>query len=257
MSGNLFIRLLTLVDDFGRTDGRTSVIFGQCFAVWNELHPGTAVKLQQVAGMLQQLAGVELIDIYEVDGKRVLQIAQWQERIREGCKPKWEKKPELAASCSDLLPSSPSSPPSPTPVHPRHLPARVAPQLERVKGFFRKRPETQLDSSERRAWDSAKEVVLGTSEDEWTLLEWVYAAIDGDAARFRRKDMATLLNNWNGEIARAANWKRAGSNGSKPRTKIDEEYDAAQARIAAKKNRSSNDQPRAERGRNCGTVRDA
>ncbi len=103
---SLYVRLLTLVDDFGRCDGRPQVLWGACFAMRPD------VKLQQVAVMLQQLSQNKLIDIYEIEGKKVLQILQWQERIREGCRPKWPERTELAASCSKLLPSSP--PPSPS-----------------------------------------------------------------------------------------------------------------------------------------------
>lgn len=116
VTGNLFIRLLTLVDDYGRTDGRTSVIFGQCFSVWNELQPKKCIKPQQVAAMLDELARVGLIDLYEVDGKRVLQIHQWQERIRDGAKEKWPSRTESAAPCCASLP--PSSPPTPSPASP-------------------------------------------------------------------------------------------------------------------------------------------
>jgi hypothetical protein len=79
--------------------------------------------------MLQQLAAKKLIDLYEVDGgKKVLQILQWQERIRAGSKEKWpakQKSQESAASRSKsqesagirsvLLPPSPSPPPPPSP----------------------------------------------------------------------------------------------------------------------------------------------
>ncbi len=116
------MRILTLVDDFGRCDGREPVLHGQCFAVWNSLQPAASCcKLQQVAGMLQQLAASGLIDVYDdpESGKRVLQVEQWQERIRAGCVSKWPGKPEnllqVAASCSKLLPPSSSSSPSPSP----------------------------------------------------------------------------------------------------------------------------------------------
>lgn len=114
---SLFIRLLTLVDDYGRCDGRTPVILGNCFSMWNSLNPDQCCNLQQVEQMLQQLHKKRLVDVYQSEGKTVLQISQWQERLREGVKEKWPSKTGVAATCSNLLPSSPSSPPSspPTP----------------------------------------------------------------------------------------------------------------------------------------------
>jgi hypothetical protein len=115
---SLFVRLLTLVDDFGRYDGRPSVIWGYCFSVWNEEHPNDAVSAQETAALCQQLAAEDLIEIYEADGKKVVQIIQWTERARSNTS-KWPENkgnskvdsnplPNPAESC-EILPPSPSS----------------------------------------------------------------------------------------------------------------------------------------------------
>jgi hypothetical protein len=116
-----YVRLLTLVDDFGRYDGRPAVLWGDCFSIWNEKNPSNTVQIADVRSMLQQLAAspAQLIDTYEADGKQVLQITQWVERIREGSKERWPKNPnpqQVAASRSNLLPPPPppSSPPAPS-----------------------------------------------------------------------------------------------------------------------------------------------
>jgi uncharacterized protein YdaU (DUF1376 family) len=74
--------------------------------------------------------------------------------------------------------------------------------LHRAKMLFRMRPSTALDSSQDRAWKKNKGAVESTSEGDWILLEW-YFAQGGEVAEYRRRDLATLLNNWNGEIQRA------------------------------------------------------
>ena len=120
---SLFIRILTLVDDYGRYDGREAVLWGECFAVWNQLHPDESVTLAETSKLLQQLAATFLLEIYDVQEKknptkRVLQVLQWEERIREGTREKWPKNPnpqQPAATRSKLLPSPPSPPPSPPP----------------------------------------------------------------------------------------------------------------------------------------------
>ncbi len=84
------------------------------------------------------------------------------------------------------------------------------PFLNRVRVLFHKRPATPLDKSESSAWETAKNTVEETTEEEWQLLEWAYSQTTGDASKWRRKDMATLLNNFRCEIDRAREWKRNG-----------------------------------------------
>ncbi len=118
-----YIRLITFVDDFGRCDGRSSVVWSQSWAVWNDKHPQENITPQQCEQILQELAANFLIKIYESGGKKVIQLLQWQERIRAGVCEKWpseEENGELqqnpAKSCKILpTPPSSSSPSSPVP----------------------------------------------------------------------------------------------------------------------------------------------
>ncbi len=73
---SLYIRLLTLVDDFGRYDARIPIIHGQCFALRTDVTP------QQTAGFRSELVKHHLIEVYIVDGKEYLQFTKWQERAR-------------------------------------------------------------------------------------------------------------------------------------------------------------------------------
>lgn len=75
----------------------------------------------------------------------------------------------------------------------------------RVEKLFRRRESTPWDKSTLRAWNGAREAVGETAEEEWQLLEWFYALpYEGT---YRRRDLATLLNNWSAEIDRARNFK--------------------------------------------------
>lgn len=133
-SQSLFVRLLTTVDDFGRCDGRPYIV-QTLFATWNALHRDNPVDLQQVERMLQQLAASQLIEVYEAGDKSVIQITQWQERVRDGCKEKWPANPKLqqvAAVCCDLLPPSPSPTPTPSPSGPKRKPF-IKPTIETLK----------------------------------------------------------------------------------------------------------------------------
>jgi hypothetical protein len=89
--------------------------------------------------------------------------------------------------------------------------------LLRARRLFRMRDVTPLDSSQKKAWEKNRRAVLATTEEDWGLLEWWYAQ-EGPAGEYRRRDLATLLNNWNAEITRAAETaKKAG--GSLPARK--------------------------------------
>ena len=85
-------------------------------------------------------------------------------------------------------------------------PAEADPLLVRAKGIFRMRAGTALDRSMRRAWKEAAPAIAGTTEAEWQLLEAYYAADIANRDDIRRRDLATLLNNWSGELTRAASW---------------------------------------------------
>lgn len=80
------------------------------------------------------------------------------------------------------------------------------PLLLRAKAIFRMRPGAPLDRGQRRAWKLAATTVAATIESEWQQLEAYYAADIAPRDDYRRRDLATLLNNWSGELTRAADW---------------------------------------------------
>jgi len=80
----------------------------------------------------------------------------------------------------------------------------------RVEKLMNRRVTTSMDSSESRAYKSALPAIKQTSEDDWNLLEEYYRS----DASFKRMSLATLLNNWNGEIEKARIYKQ---DGEKPR----------------------------------------
>ncbi len=187
---SLFIRLLTLVDDFGRCDGRPPVILGQCFSVWNALHQKESCDLLQLEQMLQQLAASGLVSIYETDDKVVIQISQWQERIREGVKEKWPSNPNpklqhVAASCSKLLPSSP-----PPPSSPRTLAQNQGPVEGDSIFNFQNTIGAEFGRIEGQRWSMDEERALvevskrSNLDAEWKLVKQFKASIPKDRIRF-------------------------------------------------------------------------
>ena len=75
----------------------------------------------------------------------------------------------------------------------------------RAEAIFHRRIDTPLDRAEKKAFREAKKAIEETSEEEWLALERFYAFPQQETCS--RKSLATLVNNWNGEIERAKAWK--------------------------------------------------
>ncbi len=95
-------------------------------------------------------------------------------------------------SHTPIVPASGDEEPEEKPAH-----------LLRAMALFRMRPATPLDRSSNRAWKIASTAVAATSADQWAQLEAYYAADIADKDDYRRRDLATLLNNWSGELIKA------------------------------------------------------
>jgi hypothetical protein len=80
------------------------------------------------------------------------------------------------------------------------------PHLLRAMALFRMRPATPLDRSSARAWKTAAAAVAATTADEWVTLEAYYSAVIPSKDDYRRRDLATLLNNWSGELIKSRRW---------------------------------------------------
>ncbi len=67
-----FYRLLTCCDDYGRFDGRPAIILAACFPLKLKF-----ITEKHIMQWLDKLSTVGLLWIYEVDGKRYLQVTTW------------------------------------------------------------------------------------------------------------------------------------------------------------------------------------
>lgn len=75
----------------------------------------------------------------------------------------------------------------------------------RAEAIFRRKPETPLTAREARAFTTSRGAIEATTEADWLLLEAFYAAPQSET--YARKDLATLIANWSGEIDRARLWR--------------------------------------------------
>ena len=118
---------------------------------------------------------------------------------------------------NDALQSSSSSPSSDikTPIAPTpNLEAKIDPQREalrlRLYSWFNRRPGTPMSPKEQKLFKSF-------DPDPWDLdlLEDLYTALIPKGEDYRRRDIATFLGNWPGELDRARKFQA----GSKPSVK--------------------------------------
>ena len=115
---SLYIRLLTLVDDFARYDADTELLRSETFPYGDP--DGNQHDLLAIDGALLALADKNMLVLYEVDGHRYLQLTRWQERKRSNSK--WPKPPKEVV-CEHLTTGDNiCTPPTPSP----------SPCLERV-----------------------------------------------------------------------------------------------------------------------------
>ncbi len=81
----------------------------------------------------------------------------------------------------------------------------------RAERLFRRRESTPWGPAEVKAWRTSRAVIEATLEPDWVALEQFYDFKETDRfVVYRRQDLATLLNNWSGEVDKARDFLRSG-----------------------------------------------
>lgn len=90
----LFYRLIVSCDDYGRFDGRVSVIKNRLFPLKDDL------TLKAVADAIQKLVSAGLVVLYEVDGKPYLYLPTWT--AHQNVRAKRSKYPDPETACNNM-----------------------------------------------------------------------------------------------------------------------------------------------------------
>ena len=90
----LFYRLIVSCDDYGRFDGRPSIIRGTCF-------PLKDITCKSIADALQKLTSVGLVREYYVQGRPYLQMVTWGDH--QQVRAKKSKYPAEESNCENLI----------------------------------------------------------------------------------------------------------------------------------------------------------
>lgn len=217
---SFFIRILTLVDDFGRYDGRVPILHGHCFALRDD------VTTQKTAGFRSELQAALLIDVYSVDGKDYLQVSKWQERTRSE-KSKFPDKPENTESqdsaaygsepqgkgASLVLSHRPSSivhaiasptPPSPQWGNGSEKKTPESSESKKIAALYRRKSSTPWSPKEIKA---VKSLLPFDTEELDLVCEYTQSQMEQGEGGVHRRDLLTFLNNYRGEVDRARVWK--------------------------------------------------
>ena len=118
----------------------------------------------------------------------------------------------IAGPMATRWPEDSSPSPSPTPKEDTKKEKALSPDLEafrlRVGAMIRRRPATHWSTKEIKA---LKEIFdFNTPEEDLVALEARYQSDD----KYLRRELMTLLNNWNGEIDKSRSTSPSGNNGT-------------------------------------------
>ena len=73
---SFYVRLIPLVDDFGRYQADPVLLRNQCFPLRED------IRTSQVLELCHEVAGAQLAIFYKADGKNYVQLTNWTERAR-------------------------------------------------------------------------------------------------------------------------------------------------------------------------------
>lgn len=83
-------------------------------------------------------------------------------------------------------------------------PWNPTPEQIEVASWFNRKPTTPWSKKESVTWAMLNGDMNFCKGDDWLALKWYYTE---SGCKFLRKDLGTLLNNWQGEIDRAKNYE--------------------------------------------------
>lgn len=95
----LFVRLLLIVDDFGRFDGRLSVICRRCWPLGEITDPTEVEVLERMSKLIEY----KLVIPYEKDGKPFIYIPKFKQRTR-ATKSKYPDPPDTCPQDAGHMP---------------------------------------------------------------------------------------------------------------------------------------------------------
>lgn len=161
-----FYRLLVNCDDYGCFDAREKVVASRLF-------PLKDFRPVEIRKLINRLAAVGLVELYQVDGKPLLKVCKWADHQRVRISKHKYPLPQdadscgnsrqVAANCGELpLESNPNPNPNPNPKEKENRKRFSPPTVEEVREYCRERnnnvdPQRFVDFYESKGWKVGKE----------------------------------------------------------------------------------------------------
>lgn len=207
----LFIGLFSCCDDVGRARASSRLLASR-------LYPYDDDAFKKLPGWISELEKQGCIRLYQVDGEAYLDIPKWQNHQKID-KPSASKLPSFDDVREDSRGFEKNSlgtgnreeeqgREAKEGIVSRELPPELEAFRLRVGALIKRRPTTQWSTKEIKA---LKEIFdFNTPEEDLVALEARYQSDD----KYLRRELMTLLNNWNGEIDKSRSPFASGSNQS-------------------------------------------
>ena len=188
------------MDDFGRYEGEPELIRSEAFPFGDP--NGKVIHILQITEWLTSLVSADMVILYENEGKKLLQLTRWKERVRTDSKYPAPICGHLTANdskCTQMIASPPSPSPSPSPSPtPSPTPGDSISEeiFKKLIGAFFKRPEHE-------AWGYLEEYALAEVlkrdwRTEWALIEPYLASVPAKDRQFvpASRSVSKLLEQW-------------------------------------------------------------
>lgn len=207
----LFIGLFSCCDDLGRARASSRLLASR-------LYPYDDDAFKKLPGWIAELEKQGCIRLYQVEGEAYLDIPKWRNHQKID-KPSSSKLPSFDDVREDSRGFEKNSLGTGNREEEQGMEAKegivtreLSPELEafrlRVGALIKRRPTTQWSTKEIKA---LKEIFdFKTPEEDLVALEARYQSND----KYLRRELMTLLNNWNGEIDKSRGLFASGSNQS-------------------------------------------
>jgi len=180
---SFYVRLFSLVDDYGRYEGDQELLRSECFPFGDP--NGKPVSMTTIADICQQLTANGMVKFYTGLGdKEFLQVTRWKERARSDSRfpePSDSNCQTSDSNCQQMIASPPTPTPTPTPS------PSVTPSQESHNGF-------RKPSLEQIKLQAAK---IGLPESECVHFLNHYEANGWRIGRSPMKSWPHALSNWN------------------------------------------------------------
>jgi hypothetical protein len=210
-------RLMSVVDDYGRYYSHPGILRAACYPLKVD-----SVTENDVQRMVNECSEAGLIGLY---GGKFLQVARFGQQIRSKSKYPEPVEADLLSKCeanAKRLSADPAgtrntkydfeirntTPTAETRAHAK--PTEPTAEQLRLGALFSRRPGTQWMPKEIKAWKA----ITPIPEEDFALIERYYLAEIPKDRNYRRRELQTLLNNWNGELDRARKFDPANPGGA-------------------------------------------